>query len=169
MPTTYHKFTGKAKWAKIYDPEEFRGSTNWKIDVYLDKKELKARADAGIQSKVYEDEEGSYVNFKRPLTKVIKGVLNEFHPPKIYDKDGTVLVDYKKSKDGSAWERVGIPVLIGNGSTVEVDVAVYDTQMGKGQRLESIKIIDLIVYEGSGESSNTIVRSTEVQPTKTPW
>lgn len=166
MPTTYHKFTGKAKWAKVYDPEEFRGSVNWKIDVYLDKEQLKKRLDAGIQSKVYEDEDGTYVTFKRPKTKLIKNKLNEFSGPKITDNDG-VVVEYKKSADGSTWDRVGTPVLIGNGSEVEVDVAVYDTAMGKGQRLESVKILDLITY--NPENSNSIVRGEETPAVKTPW
>jgi hypothetical protein len=37
--------------------------------------------------------------------------------------------------------------LIGNGSKVKVSVAVYDTVKGKGQRLESIQVLDLIEYE----------------------
>lgn len=174
MATEFHKFTGKAKWAKIYEPEEFRGSTNWKIDLYLDKKGLEARKKAGIQSKVYEDEEGSYVNFKRPKTKLIKGVLNEFSGPRIIDADGNDLVTYRKSEDGSSWERIGNPILIGNGSTVEVEVATYDTQMGKGQRLETIRIIDLIEYKSEGGSGfgNSIVKSAPTPGAagvKTPW
>lgn len=170
MATEFYKFTGKAKWAKIYEPEEFRGSTNWKIDVYLDKKQLDARKKAGIQSKVYEDEDGTYVTFKRPKTKLIKGVLNEFSGPKVFDKDGETLVSYHKNADGTNWERMGNPVLIGNGSTVEVEVAVYDTSMGKGQRLESIKVIDLIEYKSDG-GGNTIIKSGDAPTTgvKTPW
>lgn len=167
------KFTGKAKWAKIYEPEEFRGATNWKINVYLDKDNLEKRKKAGIQSKVYDDEDGTYVTFKRPQTKLIKKVLNEFSPPKVYDENGNCIVDYKKSADGTKFERVGEPVLIGNGSEVEVSVIVYDTPMGKGQRLESIKILDLIEYEGGGDFSGSIVRADGSDPSKTasitPW
>lgn len=171
MTTTFHKFTGKAKWAKVYDPEEFRGAINWKIDVYQDKAQLKLRKEAGIQSKIYEDEDGTYVTFKRPKTKLIKGILNEFHGPKIFDADDNSIVTYKKSEDGSQWERVGTPVLIGNGSLVEVEVAVYDAgAMGKGQRLESVKVIDLIHYEREEGSGNTIVRSeVPVGTSKGPW
>jgi hypothetical protein len=161
MATEFYKFEGKAKWAKIYEPEEFRGSVNWKID------QIARRKKAGLQSKVYEDEDGTYVCFKRPKTKLIKNVLNEFSGPKILDVDGNTLVSYHKSQDGSKWERVGNPVLIGNGSTVEVEVAVYDTQMGKGQRLESIRIIDLIEYKSDG--GNTIVVSGPSEGIKTPW
>lgn len=172
MPTTYHKFTGKANWAKVYEPEEFRGSVNWKIDVYLDDKQLKERTKIGLQSKVYDDENGKYVSFKRPKTKLIKGVLNEFHGPKIFNADGSSIVTYEKNEDGTDWVRVGTPVLIGNGSEVEVEIAVYDTQMGKGQRLESVRIIDLIEYKSDGSNSNSIVRSetpAATGTTKTPW
>jgi len=173
MATEIHKFTGKAKWAKVYDPEEFRGAVNWKINLYLDKGELEKRKKAGIQSKVYEDSDGVYVTFKRPKEKLIKGILNEFSPPKITNEDGEDIVSYKKSADGTKWERNGTPVLIGNGSTVEVTVAVYDTQMGKGQRLESVRIVDLIEYE-SGDSESgfggAIVKSPATTgPSKTPW
>ena len=171
MATETYKFTGKSKWAKVYDPEEFRGASNWKINVYLDDAEIAKRKKAGIQSKTYSDEDGTYVTFKRPQTKLIKGVLNEFAPPKIYDAEGNCVVDYKKSADGTNFERVGKPVLIGNGSVVEATVTVYDTQMGKGQRLESIKIIDLIEYEGGSGFSDSIVKTgtSPTTPSITPW
>ena len=169
MATEFYKFTGKCKWAKVYEPEEFRGATNWKIDLYQDKKNLDLRKKAGIQSKIYEDEEGQYVNFRRPKTKLIKGSLNEFHGPEILDKDGNKIVSYTKSEDGKSWVRVGTPVLIGNGSEVEVTVAVYDAgAMGKGQRLESVKIIDLIEYK-SENNSNSIIVSEAPKSVKTPW
>lgn len=169
--TERHKFTGKASWAKVYDADEFRGSKNWKINLYLDEDELAKRKAAGIQSKVYEDEEGKYVVFKRPETKVIKGTLRQFCGPDILDADGKTLVTYKKNSDGSAFERVGNPVLIGNGSTVEVEVSVYPTSMGNGQRLESIKIIDLIVYEsdGTGDWDDSITVGGKPEEIKKPW
>lgn len=170
MATETFKFTGKAKWAKIYEPEEFRGAINWKIDLYQDAKNLKLRKEAGIQSKVYEDEEGKFVNFRRAKTKLIKGKLNEFHPPFVYDKDYNVLVSYVKNEDGTDWVRVGTPVLIGNGSEVEITVSVYDAgAMGKGQRLDSIRIIDLIEYKSEGSGGNSIVRGETPAGVKTPW
>lgn len=171
MASEIHKFTGKAAWAKVYDPEEFRGSVNWKINLYLDKDELAKRKKAGIQSKVYDDENGTYVTFKRPQTKLIKDSLNEFSPPKILNAEGETIVHYEKSEDGTQWVRVGKPVLIGNGSTVEVAVNVYDTKMGKGQRLESVRIIDLVEYESNDGPSGAIVRaaSPAAVGSKTPW
>ena len=170
--TERYKFTGKAAWAKVYEADEFRGSKNWKINVYLDDKELDKRKKAGIQSKVYEDEEGKYVVFKRPETKLIKGSVRVFCGPEITDKDGKTLVTYKKNSEGTAFERVGDPVLIGNGSTVEVEVSVYPTSMGNGQRLESVRIVDLIEYksEGGTEWEDSItVGSSSPEEIKKPW
>jgi hypothetical protein len=172
--TEFYKFTGKASWAKVYEPEEFRGSTNWKINIYLDDAELEKRKKAGIQSKVYEDEEGTYVTFKRPQTKLIKGQQQIFAGPKIVDKDGKAIVEYKKNDAGNGFDRIGDPVLIGNGSVVEVTVAVYPTPMGNGQRLESVRIVDLIEYSpdgGNSDYADRIVVGAEAPKdgVKAPW
>lgn len=172
--TELYKFTGKAKWAKIYEPEEFRGSTNWKINIYLDDAEMAKRKKAGIQSKTYEDEDGTYVTFKRPQTKLIKGQQQIFSGPKVIDKDGKTLVEYKKNAAGNGFERVGEPVLIGNGSIVEASVSVYPTSMGNGQRLESVRIIDLIEYnpDNGGDFGDRIIVGGEKSAddgVKAPW
>ena len=44
-------------------------------------------------------------------------------------------------------KKVGDPVLVGNGSKAQITLAVYTTQMGVGNRLESIKLLDLIEYK----------------------
>lgn len=170
--TETHKFIGKALWAKIYEADEFRGSSNFKIDIEASDSTVKAYKSSGIQGKIKENENGSVLSFKRAETKLIKGQKHTFAPPKVYDKDGNVLVEYKKNSDGTGFERVGTPVLIGNGSEVELTVSVYDTAMGKGQRLESVKIIDLIEYAPSDEGfSDRIVEgeSTDDKKIKTPW
>lgn len=106
---------------------------------------------------------------------MIKGTTNEFGGPKIVDKDDSVMVEYIKGEDGNGgyvWVRKGTPTLIGNGSEVEVTVAVYDTQMGKGQRLESVKVLDLIEYSPAGGYDSIVKGNTdapEVGTVKTPW
>lgn len=170
--TEYYKFTGKSEWAKVYEADEFRGSRNFKINVYLDDDSVKLYKKSGIQSKLKENAEGTFASFKRPETKLIKGIQKLFSPPTIYDKDGNELVSYKKNADNTGFDRVGDRVLIGNGSTVEVTVSVYPTDMGPGQRLESIRIIDLIEYTDSGgpDRDDTItVGATNQAPVKAPW
>ncbi len=173
--TKTYKFVGKALWAKVYDADEFRGSRNWKIDLEVDAENLALYKESGIQGKVKENENGPVVSFKRPETKLIKGVQQIFSGPKILDKDDKVIVDYKKNADNTAFERIGDPVLIGNGSLVECTVQVYDTPMGKGQRLISVKILDLITYtpEKSEGFSDAIVvgakTSSVDNSVKAPW
>ena len=171
--TKTFKFVGKAQWAKVYEADEFRGTKNWKIDLNVDKENLALYKESGIQGKVRENEEGPLVSFKRPTTKLIKGVQQIFSGPKIVDKDGKVIVEYKKNEEGTAFDRIGEPVLIGNGSVVECIVSVYPTSMGPGQRLEQVKIIDLIEYTPSsnGEfgSDRIVVNPTVDNTVKAPW
>lgn len=178
MATKYVTFRGKAHWAKVYEPEEFRGATNWKIDLEVDDENLKLFKTHKIQKKVKEKDGATILAFTRPQIKEIKGVKQLFAAPKIIDKDGNVLVEYKPNEAGTAFERVGNPVLIGNGSDVELTVAVYDwgtpANGGVGQRLESVKIIDLIEYEGGsggGPTSLAIEGETKTgsEGIKTPW
>lgn len=168
-----YKFIGKAYWAKVYEPDEFRGASNWKIDLVVDEENLKKYKEAGIQGKVKSNEEGPVLAFKRPYTKLIKGVQQIFSGPKILKEDGSVLVEYKKNEEGTAFERVGNPVLIGNGSVVEVTVVVYPTTMGPGQRMESVRIIDLIEYASDEGKYQDRVIVGEVPNTdnkkKAPW
>lgn len=155
--TKYVKFNGKAQWAKVYTPDEFRGAVRWSMDLIMtDDKEWEKFKDLGIQKKVKEGDDGKYFNLTRSTTKLMKGKLVHFTPPQIYDKDGMVIVKYVdeagidvRSYDdpNKVIRRIGDPIMIGNGSEVEVTVSVYPTAMGPGNRLESIKIIDLIHYE----------------------
>lgn len=170
--TETYKFIGKALWAKVYDADEFRGASNWKIDLELDEDNLALYKKAGIQGKIRENENGPVVSFKRPTTKLIKGVQQIFAGPKVLDKDGKVLVEYKKNNDNTGFDRVGTPTLIGNGSLVEVTVSVYPTSMGPGQRLESVRIIDLIEYKpdnSDGFSDRIIVDNGVDKSVKAPW
>ena len=155
MASKNYKFRGFSGYAMMYRPDEFMDKEFWKISFYpeteavLDK--MKAK---GVRLKVYEDDgeksgvSGKYVVIKRPTEKEFKTGLVEFNPPSIYDKDGKGLVTYDKESG----DRKGEPVLIGNGSLVEVTVSIYDAKpYGKGTRLESVKILDLIEYNPEEE------------------
>lgn len=171
--TQTYKFTGTAYWAKVYDPDEFRGSKDWKIDVALDDESVALYKRSGIQSKLKETENGLIAKFKRPQVKLIKGVSTLFHGPRVIDKDGNPIVDYEKNEEGTDFVRKGEPVLIGNGSKVEVTVNVYETSMGPGQRMDSIKILDLIEYtpDGGGFRDAIVVGGSKPadNKAKAPW
>lgn len=156
--TEYFNFVGKAYWAKVYQADEFRGAVRWMIDLALQgEDEWEKFKISGIQKKVKEDaEKGKFVNFSRSTTKLMRGKLVYFAPPTIYDKDGMPIVRYVNEEgnpvrsyddEKAKIERIGEPVLIGNGSLVSVNVSVYPTAMGPGNRLESIRILDLVHYD----------------------
>lgn len=169
--TVYAKFTGPVKWAKVFEPDTAFGTTKWSIDQYLDAGELTKRKELGIQSKIKSDELGEYATYKRDTTKVFGGKVVEFHPPIIYNKDGSKAVWYELSEDGTSYVRKGDPILIGNGSVCEITVAVYETMKGKGQRLESVRIIDLIEYvrEDRGDYVPGFIEKDSKPAVKTPW
>jgi hypothetical protein len=154
--TQYVQFTGKAYWAHIYKPDTFRGAVRWIMNLYMDDDEWKKFKDLKIQKKPVTDENGTFWRPTRLTSRMIKEKLVKFTPPWIYDKNGEPLVTYVnqdgkevRSYDGadSDIKRVGDPVLIGNGSTVSITVSVYPTTMGIGNRLESIRLLDLIEYK----------------------
>lgn len=130
MATQTHKITGKLKWTQnLTKPDEFRGSKNYKVNLYdVDESLWKS---TGIQTRPKQDKEGHTLYLmKRPDSRVIRGELVNFGPIKVVDPDGNDLSS----------------TLIGNGSTAEVEVQVYDTEMGKGHRVEKVVITDLIEY-----------------------
>jgi hypothetical protein len=161
--TNYWRFKGHISWAKVYDPDTFRGSTNWLLNFYpLDEAEWENFKKSGIQGKPKEDDgeksgiKGKFVTLKRPVMKAIKGNPVYFTPPRIYDEEGNRMVTYVDGdgKEIRSYEdkttvvnRVGDQVLIGNGTLAYVNVVVYPTGMGPGNRLESIQILDLVKYE----------------------
>lgn len=169
MASKNHKFRGYSGYAMLYKPDEFMEKEFWKISFYpeteavLDK--MKAK---GVRLKVYEDDgeksgvAGKYVVIKRPVEKEFKTGLVEFNPPAVYDKDGKALVTYDKESG----DRKGEPVLIGNGSLVEVTCSIYDAKpYGKGTRLESVKILDLIEYNPEEEDDDA-EEEAEKEPAK---
>lgn len=149
MASKNYKFRGYSGYAMMYRPDEFMDKHFWKISFYPENEAVLDKMKAkGIRLKVYEDDggksgvEGKYVVLKRHTEKQFKKELVEFNPPAIYDANGKPLVTYDVDHD-----RIGEPVLIGNGSLVEVTVCIFDAPpYGKGHRLESVKIIDLIEY-----------------------
>ena len=128
MATKYIKFTGPCKWAKTRKPDEKYNV--YSINVYLDEATKDLYLKSGIQGKIKSDDDGEFVSFRRPVSKIIKGDLVQLGAPKVYTKDK------KEAQD----------TMIGNGSLVECDVAVYDTIKGKGHTLQGVRILDLVEY-----------------------
>lgn len=132
---------GTAKWAKItglpvWGYEEKH--KEWSIDVYVDDETVERLSAEGLDKKLKNKGNGSYITFKRRETKM-NGDMNS--PIRIVDHHGNTLQDkdipYKGPK-------------IGNGSTVNVNFAI--NEYGKNEKsanILSLQIWDLVPYEGS--------------------
>ena len=143
MSTRIQYFYGKSKWAKLglgTDPSKNADDKYacWKIDLHMAPESWEAFEKSGLQLKVNVDETGSrYVTFRRPFMKLIKKELVKFDPPEVTTADGEKFKDF-----------------IGNDSTVIVKVNIFDTVKGKGHRLESVRVMELVKF---GDSSEAIV------------
>lgn len=157
MATTYLTLKGRARWAQVYEPEEFRGDTRWKISLVLDGDEFKKFERSGVQSIPKEDGEGNkVVSFRRQVRKVFPkdDEATYWTPPEI---KGIVQVKYVNELTGEQVrsfkrsEKIpikleGEKINIGNDSVVLVNVCLYDTPLGKGTRLENVTVLDLVEY-----------------------
>lgn len=171
MASKTFKFKGKAVYAKPYAPDEYNGERFWKIGLAPTKEELQRIKDSGCQlrAKFAEnipgiDDGTKFVTFKRPTQKQFRDELVFFCSPQIIDKSNKVLVghvdekgklvtQYKEGEDRP--ERKGDIFAIGNRSDIEVTVEIYPAgSYGKGTRLNSVKIIDLIEYHSPDEQQS---------------
>lgn len=153
MATKWITVRGVVRWTKVYEPDAFMGAENWKVDFApLNAQERKKWDDTGIQLKFRKEDDGlEYTRLRRPVKKVFSDEVTFFAPPEItgavsvqyQDENGERIRQYKK---GDKVNRVGEPVEIGNGSEVLVNVCYYDTVKGKGHRLESINVLNLIEF-----------------------
>lgn len=133
------KFKGKVAWARVQEGnfDDYRGEKSWKISLYPDKEMAQKIKESGTQCRMKFDEgdksgiEGKFYQFKRKLE-----------------------IDFNKGKGPEKLEPVKLTLrgepydgAIGNGSECEIEVELYDTKrFGKGTRLISVDILDLIEY-----------------------
>lgn len=127
MASSYYYLSGKAKWAKLFKPDD--KYKNWQINLSLDDESKQKFVDSGMTMTIKRDDEGEWITFRRPEAKLIRDELVKFEPPTVVDKDGKPL-----------------DKLVGNGSDVTIKVVVYDTIKGKGHRLEAVKVNKLVEY-----------------------
>ena len=144
MASKQYLFRGKAVYPMLFKPDNYGGAERWKIGVALDDDSLLLFKNTGLRLKV--GELGGFdnvVTFRRPTQKTFNGEVVEFDPPKV--------------------EGVPEGAAVGNGSEVEVVVTVYDTRMGKGHRLESVKVTKLVEYEGKTEQRPKIITPEDIK------
>lgn len=131
MATEYFYFSGEALYPKLNKADtKYDAAGIFSIGITLDEPSLAdfTRSGLRLQNKPYKDSK-PFVTFKRKDTQMIKDENVKFGPPNVIDKDGNK-----------------VTALVGNGSKVTAKVAVYDTRMGKGHRLETVRVDELIEF-----------------------
>ena len=129
MASTMNKLTGTAMWAKVFPHnkdknEDFHGVGGaYVLDLIVDQQGEQEFKATGARTNPKVTDEGVAIKFKRKHTHHIEDFGGA---PQVVDADG------------NDWDGT----LIGNGSTVEVAYTVYDTKMGKGCRLEGVRVVD---------------------------
>lgn len=179
------KFTGKAYWVRIGSKTDDAYDPQWNLRLELDAPSLKAFKASGIQKELRDvvtgkpDPDGTMVQFSRKVLKIFKGVPTYFTPPKVYNKDRTVMTEYVDNDDKpvtnvpvkDGYKRVGPEPILGNGSEIEVSIYMFPTKKGIGSQLDSVRIIDLIEYipENKEEEAAPEVKEEPKKKGKAPW
>lgn len=135
MASKYYYLSGKAKWARLFTPDD--KYKNYKIDLALDDTSKQTFVESGMTMQAKQQDDGTYITFRRPEAKLIKNELVKFDPPTVTDASGNK-----------------VESLVGNGSDVTIKVVVYDTVKGKGHRLEAVRVDNLIPYEKANTATD---------------
>lgn len=138
--SSLHSVIGEAKWAKVFEFNRDRGEFHkdydgaYTIQVYLDEANMKKHSASGSRVKPKIDDDGISITYKRKHINAAVPALGG--APKVVNADD------------EPWDTDN---LIGNGSEVEVFFTVYESKMGKGTRLEGVRVLNPVEYQSSGE------------------
>lgn len=139
MATQFFYLEGTVNWAKVQEPVLKYGSETeyeWTLDFKpLDPSAIKA---SGSRKKARDD---GFYKFNRSTVRYKDGVEEPNDPP-------TILLQNAETGENDPYNG-----LIGNGSKAIVKIAVYDTKMGKGTRLEGLVVTELVEYEAGVPST----------------
>ena len=163
MGTRKVKLSGYGFWAKVFEDnrdltgyedalKDVGGQCTIDVDLQPDQMEKLKKSKSMLRGKDSEDNEGfTRVRFKRKWQEEYGGGA-----PTVVKADGTKW-DY--DEDGP----------IGNGSTVEVTLAVYDTSRKSivGTRLEKVKVLEHKAYDPDAEDEEEEAPATTKAPAKT--
>lgn len=133
MASKYLNLSGRTKWVNgkfggLFEPDpEYN---NYQLIFYPDPDSWDKIKKSGLQLQSKNDEDGDFLKFRRAKEKVIKGEKVQFGRPKVFFTGDT-----EPTRN------------IGNGSSVDVSVVVYDAGKHKGHRLESVTVTNLIEFE----------------------
>jgi len=143
MATRKVKLTGIAEWARVFetnrDMDGFDGVYRdhdgaCTIDIIMDDANLSTLKASRSMKKGTPDAEGRGTKVK---------FIRKFNTGKDWDSGAPIV----QKSDGSTWS-ISDDGTIGNGSTVEVELSVYDTSRPNivGTRLDKVKVVDHVAY-----------------------
>lgn len=130
MATKYIWISGPAKWFHIYPATmDTKFGKVYSLDLYLDNVAMNTLKEAGWRGKTKVDELGTFAKFSRKHEQQFNSGLETLGPPKVVDTNGA---DFDKP--------------LGNGTTVNVLLELYDSRYGKGSRIREVVIKDYVEY-----------------------
>ena len=143
MATRIVKLTGIGEWAKVFeDNRDMHGYDGvyescdgaCTIDIIMDDANLSTLKASRSMKKGTPDAEGRGTKVK---------FIRKFNTGKDWDSGAPAVVH----SDGTNWD-LDTDGIIGNGSTVEVELSVYDTSRPNivGTRLDKVKVVDHVAY-----------------------
>jgi len=154
---------GIAQWAKVFehnrDMEGFEGAYvdcdgAYTIDLVVDEDGLaiyeRSKA-AGKPKPAYLDEGTGTYTHKRKNNDDEANTRTDLFIIKFKRKH----LDRVSDRFGGAPEIIGLPegvTEIGNGSRVELRFSTYTTKMSNGCRMEKIRVVDLVEFEGRSDA-----------------
>ena len=152
MATRKIKLTGIAEWARVFeinrDMDGFDGVYRdhdgaCTIDIIMDDDNLATLKASRSMKKGTPDAEGRGTKVK---------FIRKFNTGKDWDSGAPTV----QKSDGSTWD-LSSDGTIGNGSTVEVELSVYDTSRPNivGTRLDKVKVIDHVTYVADTAGDDT--------------
>lgn len=148
--TIYLDLKGKARWVNVGHPDEFGkwGCVLWltteSVETFNKLKSGYYEDVEGIKNELKKDEDGYFCRLSRPQKKETRNKTINFGPPLLLKADG---------------ESPYINTLVGNGSDVTCGMEVYffktpSKKIGSAMRLQSIRVDNLIPYEGSRDMTD---------------
>lgn len=144
MATQFIRIKGVAKWAKVYANQKdtkFNEGGVYTLTLYPDAASTVLLKSAGSRVKWNEDEDGKFIKLSKDHLRVFKD--------KDTGEDKEEVMGPPEVGKGVDEEGYLIPFSdpIGNGSVVDVKVAIYDSKFGKGTRLEQVNVLEHVPYE----------------------
>lgn len=151
MATTFHYASGLAKWARVFEHNKdvYNGEERYTIDLEMTEAEAQKLKDTGsrLRPKVTKDEVTGNLVYTVKFRRDVTHRIPEFGgTPNVIDAEGNPVTD-----------------LIGNGSKIVIKYCVYDTKMGKGTRLEAVRVDELVKYvrEADGFEGATALNNSK--------